>query len=76
VFHLTAITRRKDALFQTVGIGGARAGRSVLHGVVGRHVHMRVSLRQRNPGEARNGTQRHRRRVLLVGRRQARVRGR
>ena len=26
VFHLTAITRRKDALFQTVTIGGARLG--------------------------------------------------
>jgi hypothetical protein len=26
VFHLTAITRRKDALFQTVSIGGARLG--------------------------------------------------
>ena len=26
VFHLTAITRRKDALFQTLSIGGARLG--------------------------------------------------
>ena len=26
VFHLTAITKRKDALFQTVSIGGARLG--------------------------------------------------
>jgi 2,5-furandicarboxylate decarboxylase 1 len=82
VFHLTAITRRKDALFQTVSIGGARLGYtdtaqlgaakteaaiwSVLQQAVrepvavcctaasGGMYNVRVSLRQRNPGEARN----------------------
>jgi UbiD family decarboxylase len=82
VFHLTAITRRKDALFQTVSIGGARldytdtaqlgaakteaAIWSVLQQAVrepvavcctaasGGMYNVRVSLRQRNPGEARN----------------------
>src|SRR6478672_9680633 len=40
VFHLTAITRRRDALFQTSTIGGM--------------FNLRVALRQRVPGEARN----------------------
>ena len=39
VFHCTAITHRKDAVFQTASIGGYRT---------------RISLRQRVPGEARN----------------------
>jgi UbiD family decarboxylase len=82
VFHLTAITRRKDALFQTLTIGGARLGYtdtaqlgaakteaaifSVLQQAIrepvavcctassGGMYNVRVSLRQRNPGEARN----------------------
>ena len=82
VFHLTAITRRRDALFQTVSIGGARLGFTdtaqlgaakteaaiwnVLQQAVrepvavcctassGGMYNVRVSLRQRNPGEARN----------------------
>ena len=82
VFHLTAITRRRDALFQTVTIGGARRGYTdtsqrgaaktaaaiwnVLQQAVrepvavcctassGGMYNVRVSLRQRNPGEARN----------------------
>jgi 2,5-furandicarboxylate decarboxylase 1 len=82
VFHLTAITRRKDALFQTVSIGGARLGYTdtaqigaakteaaiwnVLQQAIrepiavcctassGGMYNVRVSLRQRNPGEARN----------------------
>jgi UbiD family decarboxylase len=82
VFHLTAITKRKDALFQTVSIGGARLGLTdtaqlgaakteaaiwnVLQQAVrepvavcctassGGMYNVRVSLRQRNPGEARN----------------------
>ena len=82
VFHLTAITRRKDALFQTLSIGGARLGYtdtaqlgaakteaaiwSVLQQAIrepvavcctassGGMYNVRVSLRQRNPGEARN----------------------
>jgi 2,5-furandicarboxylate decarboxylase 1 len=82
VFHLTAITRRRDALFQTVTIGGARltftdtaqlgaakteaAIWNVLQQAVrepvavcctassGGMYNVRVSLRQRNPGEARN----------------------
>jgi len=82
VFHLTAITRRRDALFQTVTIGGARLGYtdtaqlgaakteaaiwSVLQQAIrepvavcctassGGMYNVRVSLRQRNPGEARN----------------------
>jgi len=82
VFHLTAITRRRDALFQTVTIGGARLGFTdtaqlgaakteaaiwnVLQQAVrepvavcctassGGMYNVRVSLRQRNPGEARN----------------------
>jgi UbiD family decarboxylase len=82
VFHLTAITRRHDALFQTVTIGGARlcftdtaqlgaakteaAIWNVLQQAVrepvavcctassGGMYNVRVSLRQRNPGEARN----------------------
>jgi UbiD family decarboxylase len=82
VFHLTAITRRKDALFQSVLIGGARLGYTdtaqlgaakteaaiwnVLQQAIrepvavcctassGGMYNVRVSLRQRNPGEARN----------------------
>jgi UbiD family decarboxylase len=82
VFHLTAITRRHDALFQTVTIGGARLGYTdtaqlgaakteaaiwnVLQQAIrepvavcctassGGMYNVRVSLRQRNPGEARN----------------------
>ena len=82
VFHLTAITHRKDALFQTVTIGGKRLGRtdtaqlgavkteaavwSVLHRRCasrsrccctpssGGMYNVRVSMRQRVPGEARN----------------------
>ncbi|MFL6796051.1 MAG: UbiD family decarboxylase [Xanthobacteraceae bacterium] len=82
VFHLTAITRRRDALFQTVSIGGARLGFtdtaqlgaakteaaiwSVLQHSIrepvavcctassGGMYNVRVSLRQRMPGEARN----------------------
>jgi 2,5-furandicarboxylate decarboxylase 1 len=82
VFHLTAVTRRKDALFQTVSIGGARLGYTdtaqlgaakteaaiwnVLQQAIreplavcctassGGMYNVRVSLRQRNPGEARN----------------------
>src|SRR6185295_13024577 len=64
VFHLTAITRRRDALFQTVTIGGSRLGftdtaqigaaktEAVVWSILQQAV--RVSLRQRNPGEARN----------------------
>jgi UbiD family decarboxylase len=82
VFHLTAITRRRDALFQTVSIGGARLGYTdtaqlgaakteaaiwtalqlaIREPVAvcctassGGMYNVRVSLRQRNPGEARN----------------------
>lgn len=82
VFHLTAITRRKDALFQTLSIGGAHLGytdtaqltgartEAAVFGVLqqairepvavcctpssGGMYNVRVSLRQRNPGEARN----------------------
>jgi len=82
VFHLTAITRRKDALFQTATIGGRFLGRtdtaqlvaakteatiwSSLESAVreplavccsascGGMFNVRVSLRQRYPGEARN----------------------
>jgi UbiD family decarboxylase len=82
VFHLTAITRRRDALFQTVSIGGARLGytdtaqltgaktESAVWGALqqairepiavfvtassGGMYNVRVSLRQRVPGEARN----------------------
>jgi UbiD family decarboxylase len=82
VFHLTAITRRRDALFQTVTIGGARLGQTdtaqltvvktetAIWGVLlqavrepiavcvtassGGMYNVRVSLRQRYPGEARN----------------------
>jgi UbiD family decarboxylase len=82
VFHLTAITRRRDALFQTVSIGGARLGftdtaqlgaakteaaiwNALQHAVrepvavcctasSGGMYNVRASLRQRNPGEARN----------------------
>jgi len=82
VFHLTAITKRHDALFQTVTIGGARLGYTdtaqlgaakteaaiwnVLQQAIrepvavcctassGGMYNVRVSLRQRNPGEARN----------------------
>jgi UbiD family decarboxylase len=82
VFHLTAVTMRRDLLFQTVTIGGRflaatdtaqlvaiRTEASVwqaLRGAVsepvavyaspssGGQYNVRVSLRQRNPGEARN----------------------
>ena len=82
VFHLTAITRRRDALFQTSTIGGRALGRTdtallnavrtelmiwrALEAAVreplavyatpasGGMFNMRVSLRQRVPGEARN----------------------
>jgi UbiD family decarboxylase len=82
VFHLTAITRRKDALFQTSTIGGKTLGRTdtaqlsalrteimiwrALQGAVrepvavyattssGGAFNVRVALRQRVPGEARN----------------------
>src|SRR5215475_14513722 len=82
VFHLTAITHRKDALFQTVTIGGKHVGRTdtaqlttvktesaawiALQAAVreplavyatpssGGMYNIRVSLRQRVPGEARN----------------------
>ncbi len=82
VFHVTAITRRKEALFQTVTIGGKSLGRTdtaqlttvktetaAWAGLVtavrepvavfatpssGGMYNVRVSLRQRVPGEARN----------------------
>jgi 2,5-furandicarboxylate decarboxylase 1 len=82
VFHLTAITRRHDALFQTSTIGGATLGRTdtaqlsalrtevtiwqALQNAVrepvavycttssGGAFNVRVALRQRVPGEARN----------------------
>jgi len=82
VFHLTAITHRKDALFQTVTIGGRALARTdtaqlttmktesaAWAGLVtavrepiavyatpssGGMYNVRVSLRQRVPGEARN----------------------
>src|SRR5712692_8616943 len=46
VFHLTAITRRRDALFQTATIGGRNLGRT--------DTAQLNALRQRVPGEARN----------------------
>ena len=82
VFHLTAITKRRDALFQTVTIGGRLIGRtdtanlgaarteaavwSVLcqairepvavccTGSSGGMYNVRVSIKQRYPGESRN----------------------
>jgi UbiD family decarboxylase len=82
VFHVTAITRRNDALFQTSTIGGKTLGRTdtaqlsalrteimvwrALEGAVrepvavyattssGGAFNVRVALRQRVPGEARN----------------------
>jgi UbiD family decarboxylase len=82
VFHLTAITRRRDALFQTATIGGkwlSRTDTAQLNGVrtevmvwraletavrepvavyattsSGGMYTLRVALRQRVPGEARN----------------------
>jgi 2,5-furandicarboxylate decarboxylase 1 len=82
VFHLTAITRRRDALFQTSTIGGRSLGRTdtaqlnavrtelmiwrALETAVreplavyatpasGGMFNLRVALRQRVPGEARN----------------------
>jgi UbiD family decarboxylase len=82
VFHVTAITRRRDALFQTSTIGGRSLGRTdtaLLNAIrtelmiwraletavreplavyatpaSGGMFNMRVSLRQRVPGEARN----------------------
>lgn len=82
VFHLTAITRRRDALFQTMTISGRRIGLSeaavigaieceanawktlltavreplAVHATLasnGNH-NVRVAMRQRVPGEARN----------------------
>jgi UbiD family decarboxylase len=82
VFHLTAITRRRDALFQTATIGGwslARTDTALLNalrtevmiwraletavrepvavhatGSSGGMFNLRVAMRQRVPGEARN----------------------
>src|SRR5215212_1428128 len=82
VFHLSAVTRRRDALFQTSTIGGRSLGRTdtaLLNAIrtelmiwraletavreplavyatpaSGGMFNMRVSLRQRVPGEARN----------------------
>jgi UbiD family decarboxylase len=82
MFHVTAITRRRDALFQTSTIGGRSLGRTdtaLLNAIrtelmiwraletavreplavyatpaSGGMFNMRVSLRQRVPGEARN----------------------
>jgi 3-polyprenyl-4-hydroxybenzoate decarboxylase len=82
VFHLTAITRRKDAIFQTVTIGGRLIGRTdtanlgaarteaaiwaVLKqairepvavcctGSSGGMYNIRISIKQRYPGESRN----------------------
>src|SRR5262245_10399956 len=82
VFHLTAITRRRDALFQTSTIGGWSLGRTdtallnalrtevmiwraletavrepvAVHATAssGGMFNLRVALRQRVPGEARN----------------------
>ena len=82
VFHLTAITHRRDAVFQTATIGGRTIGRTdtallgaikteatvwtALQGAVreplavyctascGGMYNVRVALRQRVPGEARN----------------------
>src|SRR5262249_39131199 len=82
VFHLTAITRRRDALFETSSIGGPTMGRTdtaqlsavrtevmiwrALQAAVrepvsvyattssGGAFNVRVALRQRVPGEARN----------------------
>lgn len=82
VFHLTAITRRHDALFQTVTIGGKLIGRTdtaqlgaakteaavwdalkqairepvavCCTGSSGGMYNVRLSLKQRYPGEARN----------------------
>lgn len=82
VFHLTAITRRRDALFQSVTIGGRLIGRTdtaqlgaakteaaiwtallqairepvavCCTGSSGGMYNVRVSLKQRYPGEARN----------------------
>ncbi|HXS42667.1 MAG TPA: UbiD family decarboxylase [Stellaceae bacterium] len=82
VFHLTAITRRRDALFQTVTIGGKYVGRTdtaqlgaakteaavwaalrqairepvavCCTGSSGGMYNVRLSLKQRYPGEPRN----------------------
>ena len=82
VFHLTAITRRRDALFQTSTIGGRALGRTdtaqlnalrtevmlwraletavrepvAVHATAssGGMYNLRIALRQRVPGEARN----------------------
>jgi 2,5-furandicarboxylate decarboxylase 1 len=82
VFHLTAITQRRDALFQTATIGGRSMSRTdtaqlgalrtevllqrALEGAVrelravyatpasGGNFNVRIALRQRVPGEARN----------------------
>ncbi len=82
VFHLTAVTRRRDAVFQTCTIGGRSMGRTdtaqlcalrtevmvwrALEGAVreplavyatgssGGMFNVRIAIRQRVPGEARN----------------------
>ena len=82
VFHLTAITRRRDALFQTATIGGRAMSRTdtatltavrtevviwqalanavrepvAVHATTssGGNFNIRIALRQRVPGEARN----------------------
>jgi 2,5-furandicarboxylate decarboxylase 1 len=82
VFHLTAITRRRDALFQTVTIGGRAMGTTDTAGLScvraeamvwraletavrepvavcatassGGAFNVRIAMRQRVPGEARN----------------------
>ncbi len=82
VFHLTAITRRRDALFQTATIGGRAMSRTdtatltavrtevviwqalanavrepvAVHATTssGGNFNVRIALRQRVPGEARN----------------------
>ena len=101
VFHLTAITRRRDALFQTATIGGramSRTDTAVLTAVrtevviwraleiavrepvavyattsSGGNFNVRVALRQRVPGEARNAIAAC---LSRAGQRQERVRGR
>jgi UbiD family decarboxylase len=82
VFHVTAVTRRRDALFQTLTIGGATMSRTdtaqlaclrtevliwraletavrepvavYAPAATGGTMNVRVALRQRVPGEARN----------------------
>src|ERR1041385_1414136 len=55
VFHLTAITRRRDAVFQTATIGGPALARTdPAAPSSGGMYNVRVALNQRVPGEARN----------------------